>query len=49
MKDRVNELMEELDYAYRIQGEHFNDAQQLLFEALEYIKGDAIKPEIESQ
>lgn len=46
MKDKINELIEELEELRSIQGDYLSQTQQLLFETLEYLKGDAIKPEL---
>lgn len=47
MKDKINEILEELEELRSIQGDYLNEAHQLLFETLEYLKGDAIKPELD--
>lgn len=46
MKDKINEILEELEELRSLQGDYLSQSQQLLFETLEYLKGDAIKPEL---
>lgn len=47
MIDRLEELLADLEHQ-RDEDMELNDAQQLLFEALLYVRGDAVcKPDVE--